>query len=216
MISAQRLKETQRGTRDQFADQDFGTRVHRAISWIQRAEHEDDDPDARFIFSWIGFNALYGRVTEHQIGDRNLFNDLFRDLVRFDNKRLYKAIWETYSGPIKLLLENEFVFEPYWRHLEGDPGERPWEERFEQDQENVRKALQRQNTAQILSVLFNRLYVLRNQIFHGSATWQSSVNRDQVRDGSRILSALLPLIVDIMMANHEHGWGSVHYPVVDD
>lgn len=32
--------------------------------------------------------------------------------------------------------------------------------------------------------LLRRLYVLRNQLVHGSATWNSSANRAKVRDGT--------------------------------
>ena len=215
MIPAEKLRETERATREQFADDQFGTRVHRSISWIQRAEQEMNDPDAQFIFLWIGFNALYGKVTEDETRERHLFNTLFRDLVGYDTKRLYDAIWAKFTGPIRLLLDNQYVFQPFWRHQEGDPAFADWETRFAKEKEHVTIALKYQDTALILSTLFSRLYVLRNQLLHGSATWQSRVNRSQVEDGARVLAALLPLVVDIMMANHEHDWGAVHYPVVD-
>jgi len=34
-------------------------RVHRALSWLDRAERAAGDPDAQFIFLWITFNAAY-------------------------------------------------------------------------------------------------------------------------------------------------------------
>lgn len=34
-------------------------RIHRAISWLTRAEQETTNPDARCIFLWIAFNAAY-------------------------------------------------------------------------------------------------------------------------------------------------------------
>ena len=34
-----------------FSEEDnLGLRVHRAISWIERAEQESDDADAAFVF----------------------------------------------------------------------------------------------------------------------------------------------------------------------
>ncbi|MFZ9363927.1 MAG: hypothetical protein ACO25T_09900, partial [Arenimonas sp.] len=36
-------------------------RLHRAISWLARAEQEAEDPDARFIFLWIALNAAYAK-----------------------------------------------------------------------------------------------------------------------------------------------------------
>ena len=34
-------------------------RLHRALSWLNRAEQLADDPDSQFIFLWIAFNAAY-------------------------------------------------------------------------------------------------------------------------------------------------------------
>ena len=42
------LKARQRALRDGFPE-DLGLRVHRALSWLGRAETEADDPDARFF-----------------------------------------------------------------------------------------------------------------------------------------------------------------------
>ena len=69
-------------------------------------------------------------------------------------------------------------------------------------------------TAKILSTLFDRLYVLRNQLVHGGATWSSSVNRDQVRDGTKVLGWLVPVMIDVMMDNPDRDWGKPFYPVV--
>lgn len=42
------------------AQADFNTRMRRATSWLERAEQEEGDVDAEFIFYWITFNAAYG------------------------------------------------------------------------------------------------------------------------------------------------------------
>ncbi len=70
-------------------------------------------------------------------------------------------------------------------------------------------------TAKILSTLFDRLYVLRNQLVHGGATWNSTINRNQVRDGAAVLGWLVPIMIDIMMDNPDRDWGKPFYPVVD-
>ena len=67
----------------------------------------------------------------------------------------------------------------------------------------------------ILTCLFDRLYVLRNQLVHGGATWNSSVNRQQVGDGARIMAFLVPLFIDIMMDHPQSDWGAPYYPVVE-
>ncbi len=40
-------------------------------------------------------------------------------------------------------------------------------------------------------------------------------NRDQVRDGARILGFLVPIFVDLMMDNPDENWGLPYYPVVE-
>ena len=63
-----------------------------------------------------------------------------------------------------------------------------------------------------MEILFDRIYTLRNQLIHGGATWLSKVNRDQVRDGSRILIELVPAMIHLVMENPDDGWGDVCYP----
>lgn len=75
--------------------------------------------------------------------------------------------------------------------------------------------MRRLDTPTLLSILFGRLYVLRNQLVHGGATWNSSANRAQVRDGGALLGCLLPLFIDLMMDNPGHEWPMPNYPVVD-
>jgi hypothetical protein len=50
------LKARQRAERHPHPT-DLGLRVHRALSWLKRADHEADDQDARLLFLWIAFNA---------------------------------------------------------------------------------------------------------------------------------------------------------------
>ena len=58
------------------------------------------------------------------------------------------------------------------------------------------------------------LYMLRNQMMHGGTTWNSSVNRDQVKDGAAILGVLLPVMIDLMLDHPHEDWGTPCYPVV--
>ena len=57
---AKTLKEKQRSLREGFGES-LGLRVHRAISWLQRAAKEQEDPDAAFVFLWIAFNSAYSQ-----------------------------------------------------------------------------------------------------------------------------------------------------------
>lgn len=71
-------------------------------------------------------------------------------------------------------------------------------------------------TATVLGIVLDRLYVLRNQLIHGGATWNSRVNRAQVRDGVNLMEALVPLIIEFMLDHPELDFGGIAYPVLRD
>ena len=127
------LKTKQRALRSGFPET-MGLRVHRSISWIGRAEACGDDHDARFIFLWIAFNAAYADERDFQsvaTGERAAFVDYFGKLVaRDEERRIYTALWQRFSGPVRTLMENRFVFNPFWQHQNGIDGFEDWEERF--------------------------------------------------------------------------------------
>lgn len=73
----------------------------------------------------------------------------------------------------------QYVFQPFWDYQNLKIPEAEWMERFEQHKKSAAKSLGRMNTEKVLAVSFDRLYVLRNQLVHGRATWNSGVNRWQ-------------------------------------
>src|SRR3546814_17373044 len=83
------LKAKQRAIRAGFPET-MGLRVHRAISWIGRAEACGEDDDARFVFLWIAFNAAYADKTEFQVvqpGERAAFVGFFSRLCALKHER---------------------------------------------------------------------------------------------------------------------------------
>ena len=198
---------------------DLNLRLRRALSWLDRAEREPDDDDAAFIFYWITFNALYStrNPRAQEITERERFDDYFGRIVSLDiGNVVYDAIWERFSDSIRMLLNNRYVFGPFWDFHNGLLGQRQWESSFDRSEHAARRALGSQDTKTVLSVLFDRLYVLRNQILHGCATWDGSVNRAQVMDGARIMEFLTPRFISLMMDNPNVDWGAPPYPVVSD
>ena len=200
---------------DEIKGSVLGLRIHRALSWI-RAEMEGTDPDASFIFHWIAFNACYAKdgPRSQEIYERARFAEYFRVILKLDNTdhSVFDAIWNRFPHEVRMLLNNDKVFQPFWEHHAGR-GFANWESLFTAAVNEVYKSLNSRNTQNILEVLFDRLYTLRIQLMHGGATWNSSVNRTQVQDGARIISFLVPLFVRLMMRN-PHDWGTPEYPVV--
>lgn len=212
--TADQLKQRHCTVRDGQSG-DASTRLHRAISWLARSERETDDLDARFIFQWIALNSAYAREFSRDETERNRFSQFVSTLVELDQQRqLHDALFRQFSGPIRTLVDNRFVFEPFWTaRREHDPSDR-WETSFAGSRKAAMAAIVGGNTALLLSIVFDRLYVLRNQLVHGGATWNSQLNRTQLRDGAAILGTLAPLVISVMLDHPTHDFGDVLYPVV--
>ncbi len=217
--SATQLEEAYEKIRADLSDS-FSIRMRRAISWLTKAQplHESHDYDGAFIFFWISFNAMYavepgtGRIPS----DTAQMTEFFDKLLGFDQSdSIYETLWERFSDSIRTLVKNQYVFTPYWDYTLGRDHEVDWETALKKSEITAMTALVNKNrTSELLSIVFDRLYTLRNQLIHGSATYQGSVNRDQVRDGSSILHYLVPQFVLIMLEQPGHDWGEVMYPAI--
>lgn len=190
-------------------------RLHRALSWLGRAEREAKDPDAAFLFLWIAFNAAYAREFGQGENERQRLTEFITTLLAEDrDKILHTLVFQQFSGPIRTLIGNKFVFEPFWRALREHDSSNRWETSFTSSHKAALASIMQGDTATVLSIVFDRLYVLRNQLVHGGATWNSSINRAQVTDGVRILWAVIPSILHIILERSDFEFGDVLYPVV--
>lgn len=209
------LKARHRAERNQWPES-LSLRVHRALSWLARAGR-CDDPDGRFIFLWIAFNAAYAAETgAERDPEARRFSDFLVRLVDLDgNALLAGLVWDRYAGAIRTLLDNPFVFQPFWDYANGVPDSGNWESRFQRANAAAHSSLARQDTAAVLGIVFSRLYTLRNQLLHGGATWGGRVNREQLRDGTAVLGDLVPAAIVIMMDRPGEAWGEPCYPVTE-
>lgn len=210
------LKDRQREIREEFSEA-LSLRTHRALSWLHRAEQETDDEDACFIFLWISLNAAYGNDLHNrkQFNERRVLVNFLKRLIESDAENLLEQIiWEEFPSSIRLLIDNKYVFQPFWEYQYGRMGEADWQHEFQLSRVSANRALGRMDTKKVLAVVFDRLYVLRNQLIHGSSTWNSKVNRAQIRDGANIMTRLVPVVIHLMMENSTGLWGDPCYPVV--
>lgn len=218
------LKERQRAERAGYPLA-LDLRVHRALSWWRRAVQEagdplkpgDSDPDAEFIFLWIAFNAAY--ATEITVGNRDgeqgSFLTFLEVLLDLDGKdRLADLVWKQFPGPIRNLLDNEYLYRDFWSAQNGRLATDAWQPRFEAAKERALAALRRNDTLTVLSITLDRVYTLRNQLVHGGSTWNSGTNREQVKVCARFMAALVPVIIEIMMDNPQAVWSGAIYPVI--
>jgi hypothetical protein len=231
----------------------FRLRVHRALSWLQRAdvlladsalelntvsnrnamkdkkrlpqnarqalEKESTDWDFGFVSLWIAFNAIYARDLSVQvIQDSTGFRQFLNIICQLDkDKQIYNLVWRVFSSDIRALVNNRYVFQPFWNFHNGLISEHEFNQSFQSARERTNRALMDQDTDKLLEIVFSCLYTLRNQIVHGGATWNSSANRQQVQAACTFLGKILPVFLEIMMANpHRSDWGKPFYPFVKE
>lgn len=201
-------------------DNDVWLRIYRSLSWLQRAEAEPwDDLDAKFIYYWIAFNAAYGR--ERKFDDRepekDALMDFFRKAKLVDSRnKLHRYVFALIPGITESLVANKYVFREFWEHYNGR-GHRDWKKRLDESVDNVRIDIHRRDSVRVLTTVFERLYVLRNQLMHGGATWGSLVNREQVELAVNIMGYTIPVFIGLMMDGPDvFDNGRPYYPLVGD
>lgn len=213
-LTASGLKAHHRQIRDQHPEA-LRLRIHRALSWLVRSEQEAVDPDLQFILQWIALNAAYAREFGREETERTRAKTFLETLVALDHeKRLHNALFKQFTGPIRNLIDNKFTFEPFWTAMRTHDSSNRWEEGFANSKKAALAAVMQGETTKVLGIVFDRLYVLRNQLVHGGATWNSQVNRAQLTDAVSILGTLVPLMLVVMMEHPEQGYGDALYPVV--
>ena len=210
------LKNVLREKRDNMPN-DLAIRLHRSVSWLLCAKNQENDWDLQSITLWIAFNACYGVDDEQDktLNERKIFNRFIEKLVENDREaKIYNLLWFKFSGPVKALIKNRYLFQPFWNAQHEGLDQSGWEESFEKSNKAAFHFLANEQVSPLLSIVLDRLYVLRNQLMHGGATYQSKVNRDQVRDGCHMLLELMPCIIEIMMEADKEDWGDIYFPVV--
>jgi hypothetical protein len=197
-------------------DENHAIRIHRSISWLKSAEQHEKATDIKFISLWIAFNACYANTYNQMMNstEKEMFRSFLDKLVKLDDEsRFFNILWNKFSGPVRILLENKYIYKPFWDYQRGV--QINWESLLERQNKEANQYLSREEVVPLMMMVLDRLYTLRNTIIHGGSTFQSSINRKQLRDGCNILSTLLPVIIEVML-EHPEGWGSILYPVIKE
>ena len=195
-------------------------RVRRALSWIKQAECiEDTNSDNRFLFYWIAFNALYSSKIEDgasHTNEHHVYRAFFNKVLKVDKrKRIYNMVWGPLKPQFRQLINNKYLFGYFWKFHNGDLESERWEPIFLSMNKNFEKNIKHDDVPKALAEVFSRLYVLRNQMIHGGSTWGGDRNRNQVKICSRVISLIVPLMIDIMLESPDTDWKELHYPILD-
>ena len=197
-------------------------RMRRATSWLQRAEMSmaagvDEGYDSACIFYWISLNAAYAQDIPLGLSkgknwtETDEFKTFADKAVEQDTgNSLARLIFDDAREIVLRLTEDIYLYKGFWLARNGVYSGQGWRNRFERERNSTRQYLMRRDyrlVREILPVIFDRLYVLRNQLIHGGATWKSSVNRSQVELGAMVMASLVPAIISIMLENSNEDWG---------
>lgn len=208
------LEEIFKDKKAENSDQ-FNLRIHRGLSWLKKAKQLDQELDLQFIALWVSFNAIYAQDLLMSQDKQSLRQFLHLICQKDQEDKIYNILWEKYSQPIRLLLDNQYIYQGFWDYQNQKISLDACKTGLLEEKQKVLHALGQKDSVDILMVLFNRLYTLRNQIVHGGATYNSSVNRPQLKDACRILDALLPVFILVLLENaHSLDLGKPFYPVV--
>ena len=214
---------------------DFLVRLRRSISWLGRAQQIGRDSrgtgknlDAQLIFLWISFNALYARDPHESLSGRKNGKRVigkkksemveaqryFGNLMNFGHdakSRIYNVIEGDIKKQIIWLTSNRFVWANFWKYHHDVY------KNFDYPcpTENPRPEFSRENTSKILAHVFECIYVLRNQLMHGSATSNGGLNTGQLKDSIKIMHWLVPVFIEIMLEKPDKKWGRAHFPRVE-
>ena len=208
-------------------------RIKRARSWVARSE-KVKNREEKFICLWIAFNAAYGgEWAESEEYEIPKFKKFLGKIRKHDN---HDWIGSALLGlddyekgaerkPIRNFLENRHVYEEFWKSVRSQRKggrKKDWRKRFDEENRDVLDALDDQlcgnkNVGRVFEIIFQRLYQLRNQVFHGGATCgEKSWGWIQLEDANYIMTALVPVILEIMEQNPKSDWGKIAYPRIGD
>jgi hypothetical protein len=189
---------------------DLQSRLYRATSWIVRAgsQQHERDPDGRFIFYWIAFNALYGQVQSFDDARTSDSQDQHNFIARVcaidKDGALTESLRTLQGSEMQRLLENEFLYRDYWQ------------DGFTDELADVianAPNLSKGRLSWYLIQVFDRIRILRHQIFHGCAKDGSGANRESIEAAVSVLEALVPTIGDVMLrGGDDEEWGPVSFP----
>lgn len=195
-------------------------RVHRAFSWMDAADQLDDAgterpadqlADQRLILRWIALNAFYGKwdaVELEPVKDTTSLRDFLKQISKLDEDGLVAQALLTRRDDVVDVVSNRFIDQHFWKLLHQN-------RRFDagRSRKIIEKAYRIEDWDKVVRELLNRIYLVRNQLVHGAATCNSSLNREIV---SKCGSVLRDLLVAFSVVIIEHGrykeWGDLCYP----
>jgi hypothetical protein len=197
-------------------DHPTAVRFHRACSWLSETETLDSEKatDQVLLFQWIAFNALYGQwdsELNEPVGDRTSWQAFLGRILDLDESGHIVSVLQEHKRLVLTILENAYLNRYFWEHpCEQTAG------RAKRWRHQAMNWYVEERWRTILERLFQRIYLLRCQLFHGAATQGSRLNRTALRHCTTMMRLLMPAVLLVWI---DHGadedWGPMCYPPLD-
>lgn len=194
-------------------EQSITDRIRRSLSWMKRATHvSENDTPSRFVELWISLNALYGcrpYDKDFKPNERRDFKYFFRRLATIDQStKCLPGLMKRIDKRVYNLIGNKYLWNEFWR---GDFSEQVKAAKFARSE--CENAIKIGDVEIFFTSLFERLLILRNQIFHGSSSENTEKSRDALIPGLIVLEQILPVFLRLLIHHSSRkDWPLVPYP----
>ena len=136
-----------------------------------------------------------------EAGDKKARNEIrkyLKCLMPLNRDLIHNLFWKgaVFNAGISLM-KDKYLYKPFWKSQDGWRAD--WDvERTEFIEAASPSEMQKTKIPDILAkTIFDRLYVLRNQVMHGSATHKSRHNRTALGHGVKVLERALPVSLSL-------------------
>lgn len=195
--------------------QSITDRIRRSLSWLRRVgEVSDEDLPPRFLDLWIALNALYGQARytkEFESRDKEEFGEFVQRLAELQSGKgqLGQLISKKhFQKRVRDMTQNKYLWNEWWSRKLNK-----YQEKSGKEVTRLENALRYGDSGTVLSCLFERLHVLRNQIVHGSSSASTRKSRDALYPAVLLLEEMLPEFIRLMMREKQGpNWPPVPYP----
>lgn len=182
-------------------------RIRRCISWLEMATEAEEYTSREFIGLWIALNSLYGQRVDSDEEPRERERFLqFLKWLRSQDPGALSADTVLQNDGIELM-KNQFLWNAYWN------GDASYEGLIRGATERADQDLREGRVKEFIASVFGRISILRNQIFHGSASKDTPRNRWALQPACRFLRKTIPSIVGSMLKEQvKTPWPALPYP----
>lgn len=186
-------------------------RLHRAFSWIARAESAEGDPDVALLCLWIAFNAVYGRwdvKAREPVPDRVSWGAFVGRLLALDSSgRLSNALREQ-RELVMSVLDDEYLSAWFWEEPSALRAGKSRKSRHDAKTWYIES-----KWAMILDRVLERIYLMRCQLVHGASTHGGKLNRESLKLCGELFRRLVEAVLLVMIDDEgKEVWGAMCYP----